>query len=140
MNESTSRNCSLMVARTLLNRTTCANSATIFRSERFRDIPEVLTIDEIPVNERVDVAELQFDGRSNVVESNHLRKFRDDLQSTFQTAEMVVGQLKHEQLLKNILVNHARAPVSSIARIAKNYPTCTQWGWRATAQIGRAHV
>src|ERR1700677_311972 len=30
MNESTSRNCSLMVALTLLNRTTCANSATIF--------------------------------------------------------------------------------------------------------------
>src|ERR1700733_2374908 len=30
MNESTSRNCSLIVALTLLNRTTCANSATIF--------------------------------------------------------------------------------------------------------------
>src|ERR1700735_4568950 len=35
INESTSRNCSLIVAGTLLNRTTCANSATIF-SQRSR--------------------------------------------------------------------------------------------------------
>jgi hypothetical protein len=53
-----------------------------------------------------DVAELQLDHGTDVVETDDLGEFLDDFESALDTAEMVVGQLQHEEVFKYVIVNH----------------------------------
>ena len=65
---------------------------------------------EIPVNERIDVAELQLDGGPDVVEADHLGERRNDSQAALHTAPMVVGHLQYEKVFEDIAVDHNVPP------------------------------
>ena len=64
--------------------------------ERFLDVADIVTVAKIPVDEAVNIAQLQFDGSAHVVEANHLRIVADDLQTALNVAQVVIGHFENE--------------------------------------------
>ena len=76
--------------------------------DRLLDVPDVRAAAEIPVDEAVHVADLEFDRRPDVVEPDDPGEIVHDFQAPLDTAPMVVRHFEHEKLVKNISVhNHA---------------------------------
>ena len=59
---------------------------------------------EIRMDEFINVAKLQFDGRFDVVVADDGGVVADDLQAAIELAPMVVGKFKDEQILEQLVV------------------------------------
>src|SRR5215471_7645940 len=70
------------------------------------DVANVVPMAKIAVNKIVDVANLQLNRRPYVVETDNLSVRADDLQASLDVSQMVVGQLEHEYLFKNLSRKH----------------------------------
>ena len=79
--------------------------------ERLLDVAKILAINEVFMDESVHVAELQLDGRPDVIESNHLGERIDDLKAAFEAAEMVIGHFQHKQVFENVTIDHSASSI-----------------------------
>ena len=61
---------------------------------RFLDVAYVVAFAEILVDERVDIAKLQFDRRTYVIKADDLGIVTDDLQPALQVSQMVVSHFQ----------------------------------------------
>ncbi len=66
------------------------------RVERFLDVADIVAVTKIPVDEAVNVAQLQFDGGAHIVEAYDLRIVADDLQAALKVSQVVVGHFENE--------------------------------------------
>ena len=55
------------------------------------------------MDEGINIAELELDGRTHVVETNDLGKFGNDAESAIQLPPMVVGHFQNEEFLENVV-------------------------------------
>ena len=66
------------------------------RIERFLDVADIVAVAKIPVDEAVNVAQLQFDGGAHIVEAHNLRIVTDDLQAALKVSQVVIGHFEDE--------------------------------------------
>jgi len=70
---------------------------------RFLDVTDVLVAFEVLVHELLDIAELELDGRLDVVVADHGGVIADDLQAALKTSPVVIGQFEDEQVLEDVV-------------------------------------
>ena len=66
------------------------------RVERLLDVADVVALAEVLVDEAVDVAQLQFDGGTHVVEAHNLSVVTDDLQAALEIAQVIIRHFQYE--------------------------------------------
>ena len=66
----------------------------------FLDVAEILIAFELRMDELIDVAELQFDRRFDVVVANDYRMVVNDLKSALEAAPVIVGEFERKRFSK----------------------------------------
>ena len=69
------------------------------------NVTNVAALPKLAVHEGVNVAELELDGRLDVVVANDPPVVVDDPQPPFEIAPMIVGQFENEQFVENRVVH-----------------------------------
>ena len=64
-----------------------------------------VALPEVPVDEVLHVAQLEFDGRADIVEADDARIGRDDVEAALHAARMVVGELQDEEIFEDVAVH-----------------------------------
>src|ERR1700674_4896646 len=66
------------------------------RVERFLDVANIVAVAKVPVDEAVNVAQLQLDSGAHIIKAHDLCIVADDLQAALQVAKVVIGHLENE--------------------------------------------
>ena len=72
----------------------------------FFDITDVTSVDKIFVDERIDIAKLEFDRSTHIVVSDHSAELFDDPQSAMNISPVIVRQFQYKQIFKDIPIDH----------------------------------
>ena len=85
------------------------------------DVAKILAINEVFMDEGVHVAELQLDGRPDIIKSNHLGERIDDFEAAFEAAEVIIGHFQHKQVFENVTIDHSASSIGKRAKKRENW-------------------
>ena len=60
---------------------------------------------KILVNEGIDIAKLELDGRPDVIKSSYSTMFFNNLKSSVKASLMIIRHLKYEKVFENVAIH-----------------------------------